>query len=328
MPKVFFSYARADSNPAQELEQRLIAKGVEVWRDQHSLYGGDRWPKRLGEAIADCDAALLLWSANSSASHFVEFEWTTALALKKTIIPCLLDEAGLPPALAAINGIACRKPDEALPKILAALPGEAQPQDAERRAQVIAQLQRVTATEPAAALAQARALFNQGSLTAGGNIIQSGGNVTINESRPYVPLLIAALAVVVIIALAAFYFASRAVPSPAQPVATPTVAETTYLRGQVDDADGNPISGAMVKIDEITGHPPMQTMTTSSGSFIIDKIPARIYDRVRVNVSKEGYVTMEGEAQYDRYVTLPGPLPTVKLRKHSPQHRNPSVRLN
>jgi hypothetical protein len=317
MPKAFISYARLDTKIVGELEQILTGRGIAVWHDQHGIYGGQQWPKIIGEAIADCDVVLLLWSAHSAASHFVEFEWTTALALRKTIIPCLLDETKLPPSLAAINGLTCRNLTEALPRILTALSGQRRPHDEARRAQVVTQLQRVTTTEPAEALAQARALFNQGSLHAGGHIIQSGGDVTINGSRHHITLLIAALAAVVIITLAAFYFyiVSRTGPTPPQPAPSPTVEETTYLRGQVEDGDGNPISGATVKIDEITGKPPMQTTTTSSGGFIINKIPARSGDRVRVYVSKEGYVTLQGEEKHDQYVTLPGPLPTIELRR-------------
>jgi hypothetical protein len=289
---------------------------VDVWRDQHSIYGGPQWPKEIGEAIADCDAVLLLWSSDSAASHFVEFEWTTALALKKTIIPCLLDETKLPPALAAINTIACRNATEAAPNILATLPDEPQSRGAERRSQVIAQLQRVTATEPEEALAQAQALLAQSNINVGGHLIQGGGDVqvTINESRRHTTTMLAALAVVAIIAVAAFYFASRAISPPVQPLPSPTLEETIKLAGQVDDIDGNPIAGATVKIDEITGHRSMETTTTSSGGFIIE-IPARIGDRVRVYVGKEGYICSEGEEKHNQYVPLPGPLPTVKLKK-------------
>jgi hypothetical protein len=317
MPKVFISYARVDIDRALELEHALIARNVDVWRDQHSIYGGQQWPKEIGEAIADCDAVLLLWSADSVASHFVEFEWTTALALKKTIIPCLLDETKLPPSLATINGIPYHNADEAAPEVLASLPDEPRSRGSERRSQVIAQLQRVTATEPEEALAQALALFSQININVGGHLIQGGGDaqVTINASRRYVTTTLAALAVVTIIAVAAFYFASRAISPSVQPLPSPTVEEATKLTGQVDDTDGNPIADATVKIDEITGHPSMEDKTTRSGGFIIDKIPARIGDRVRVYVSKDGYVTMQGEGKHDQYVTLPGRLPTVILRK-------------
>jgi hypothetical protein len=209
MPKVFISYARVEIDRALELEQVLIANGMDVWRDQHSVYAGEQWPKAIGEAIADCDAVLLLWSADSAASHFVEFEWTTALALKKTIIPCLLDNTGLPPALAAINNIDCRNVDEAGPLILAALPDESQPGGSQRRTQVIAQLERVTAAEPEEALAQARALFTQSNLNVGGHLIQGAAQAPISESRRHVTTILVALFVVVIIVLTAFYFASH-----------------------------------------------------------------------------------------------------------------------
>jgi hypothetical protein len=159
-----------------------------------------------------------------------------------------------------------------------------------------------------------RALFTQSNLTVGQHLIQGGHDVqvTINESRHHIPLILAMLAVVAIIALAAFYFVSRAT---SQSLHSPATEGTTKLTGQVDDTDGNPIAGATVKVDEITDHPSMQTTTTSSGGFIVGKIPASNGDRVRVYVSKEGYVSMEGVEKHDQYVTLPGPLPTVKLKR-------------
>ena len=88
MPNVFISYAREDLAVVQPLEQALIACGIGVWRDQESLYGGQQWPKAIGDAISAHDVLLLAWSKHAAASHFVEFEWTTAIALRKTILPC------------------------------------------------------------------------------------------------------------------------------------------------------------------------------------------------------------------------------------------------
>ena len=42
--------------------QDLRAHGITVWRDQDSLYGGQNWPKAIGEAIAAHDVLLLVWS--------------------------------------------------------------------------------------------------------------------------------------------------------------------------------------------------------------------------------------------------------------------------
>src|SRR5262245_43746691 len=140
MGQVFLSYARRDLPTLQPLLQNLVANGVTVWRDQDSLYGGQRWPKAIGEAIAAHDVLLLAWSQEAAASHFVEFEWNTALALQKSVLPCLLDQTPLPPALKAINGIDARLPHKALPKILDALQQPVKPSKAEQNARVITTL--------------------------------------------------------------------------------------------------------------------------------------------------------------------------------------------
>jgi hypothetical protein len=91
MPTVFMSYSWDDVGYAEQLEADLKGVGINVWRDQHKLYGGQLWPKELGEAIAAQDAVLLLWSGKTADTHFVEFEWSTAIALNIPIIPCLID---------------------------------------------------------------------------------------------------------------------------------------------------------------------------------------------------------------------------------------------
>lgn len=104
-PTVFISYSQDDLELVKIIHDKLSEKGIPVWRDQKSIYGGDTWPKILGEAIRDSDFVLLCWSQQAKSSYFVELEWTTTLALKKPIIPLLLDEAPLPPSLSSRNGI-------------------------------------------------------------------------------------------------------------------------------------------------------------------------------------------------------------------------------
>ena len=87
LPYVFISCAREDLAVVQPLEQALTASGIAVWRDQESLYGGQQWPKAIGDAISAHDVLLLAWSKHATASHFVEFEWTTAIALRRAIFP-------------------------------------------------------------------------------------------------------------------------------------------------------------------------------------------------------------------------------------------------
>ena len=102
---VFISYNRDDLSLIEPLEQALKAKGITVWRDQERVYGGDNWPKGIGEAIRDTDAVVLCWSEKASQSHFVEMEWSIALALKKVVIPYLVDNTHLHPSLVFLNGV-------------------------------------------------------------------------------------------------------------------------------------------------------------------------------------------------------------------------------
>src|SRR5262245_28882027 len=161
MVQVFLSYARRDLPTLQPLLQDLVAHGITVWRDQDSLYGGQQWPKAIGEAIAAHDVLLLVWSQKAAASHFVEFEWNTAVALQKSILPCLLDQTPLPPALRAIHGIDARLPHEALSKILHALQQPVTPQKPEQSARVITILEGITTTDPAEVVQTAKAMFTQ-----------------------------------------------------------------------------------------------------------------------------------------------------------------------
>jgi hypothetical protein len=177
MAQVFLSYARRDLPVLQPLLQDLVAHGVTVWRDQDSLYGGQHWPKAIGEAIATHDVLLLAWSQEAAASHFVEFEWNTALALQKSVLPCLLDQTPLPPALRAINSIDARLPHEALPKLLDALQQPVTPSKAEQKARVITTLGGITATDPAEVVQTAKAMFMQQGWHVQGNVYQAVGDI-------------------------------------------------------------------------------------------------------------------------------------------------------
>jgi tetratricopeptide (TPR) repeat protein len=170
MPTVFLSYSRKDLSRLKKLEAQLKAQPkISIWRDQGKIYGGQKWPKVLGEAIADQDVVLLAWSKHSAASHFVEFEWCTALALKKTIIPCLLDSTTLPPSLAGTQGIPVRD----IQGIIAVLIGAVPTEDAGRRAEVVSKLGQIKTTEPKEVLVEARSLFDQRGWVVQGNVIQA-----------------------------------------------------------------------------------------------------------------------------------------------------------
>jgi hypothetical protein len=100
LPKAFISYSHRDSQFVAELQAALTPAKFDVWRDVHSLRAGDRWPRKLGDAIAASPIFILIWSDGSATSDFVELEWTIAIALKRTICLIALDDTAVPPTLA------------------------------------------------------------------------------------------------------------------------------------------------------------------------------------------------------------------------------------
>jgi hypothetical protein len=148
MATVFVSYAREDLPAVQQLEQALAAQDITVWWDQASLYGGQQWPKAIGEAIAAHDVVLLIWSQAAAQSHFVEAEWNIAVALRKTVLPCVLDETPLPATLQAINHIDLSTGQDAVQTLLQAVQHAAANANREPDAQVVERLGQITDSDP------------------------------------------------------------------------------------------------------------------------------------------------------------------------------------
>jgi hypothetical protein len=176
--QVFISYARTDLDSVLEIESGLKAAGVLTWRDQEKLYGGQRWPKALGDAIAGQHGLLLFWSQAAAVSHFVEVEWCTAFAMRKPIIPCRLDDTAFPPALRAVQTVDCRQANEALPSLLRALDAlSVEAIEPGRTEAVLARLSRISTTEPAKVVDEVRSAFVQKGWTVQGNVYQVAGDL-------------------------------------------------------------------------------------------------------------------------------------------------------
>jgi len=161
MPTVFLSYAREDLEEAGRIAQQLTAAGMTVWRDQEQLHVGQTWPKALGEAIAASDALLLLWSSRAAASSFGELEWCTAVALRRMVLPCLLDQTPLPPSLAAIEAVPAAGIAAAARKFLATPAGETKSPDPSRTQRVVHHLAEIGGGAPEEVLQKAKAVFAQ-----------------------------------------------------------------------------------------------------------------------------------------------------------------------
>jgi hypothetical protein len=98
-PKVFISHSWEDKKLVQRLEHELKAAGVDVWVDHDELKAGDSLPQQISNALDWCNILLLIWSQSAKSSKWVELEWTSAIALRKTIIPCIFDKTPVPAIL-------------------------------------------------------------------------------------------------------------------------------------------------------------------------------------------------------------------------------------
>lgn len=311
-PGVFISYSRKDLQSAQNLGKIFQAEGLRVWCDQESIYAGEQWPKAIGQAIENESIFLLLWSKHSAESHFVEFEWNTALALKKTIVPVLLDNTPLPAALRAINGVFFEDTGNAIKKLLEML-AVSPPSPHRQNPQVIHELSQIKEKSIEAVLDRVKTTYQQQGWHVYGNVYQvSAGNILItspgtgaSDQNPkkwwekwqakvtFIILLLTLLTVVFEIPgkVKKFY---RGIFG--EPPATCT------LKGVVQDSKRIPVSGVVVKVDALPGQ---SIKSTGSGSFKFDKVPGRVGDSVRVTAYYNGRLVG------DEYVTLPGPVTII-----------------
>ncbi len=116
-PQIFISHAHENKPLVRRLERELKATGAEVWVDHSGVRLGENLPESLSQALATCNLFLLIWSNAASASHWVKLEWTSALSLQKTIIPCCLDETALPALLANLLYVDFRNEELGISKL-------------------------------------------------------------------------------------------------------------------------------------------------------------------------------------------------------------------
>ena len=300
MPRVFLSYARTDLRAVRPIEHALRRHGIAVWRDQESLYGGQQWPKAIGAAIAAHDCVVLVWSESAARSYFVEFEWNSAIALRKPILPCLLDDTPLPAALSGIHAIDATHLDEALPRILQALRRPVPPPDPGRRAEVIAQLGALPSTAPEEVVQTAKAIFAQHGWSVHGSVYQAGRDFHLTiappESTPaktiverwqtWVALCVGVLTMTTLAA---------DLPGTLQKLlgsGAPGVQVIEQpLRGMILDEHQRPVSGVDVFLPEFN----QGTTTDHRGLFTLH-VTAEEERPVRVIARKSGYVTRDSDA--------------------------------
>lgn len=115
MSIIFVSYGRAIQEKVRALTQDLEALGHEVWFDQ-ALAGGQAWWDQVLANIRACDVFVFALAPPSLESQACRLEYSYASDLGKLVLPVLVADGVatdlLPPALARIQYVDCRRQDK------------------------------------------------------------------------------------------------------------------------------------------------------------------------------------------------------------------------
>jgi hypothetical protein len=76
--KVFVSHSRSDEGFARELVSRLAAEGFKVWHGDE-VSPGDNWALKVGKALEESDAMVVLLSPDADKSDYVRRDIEYAL---------------------------------------------------------------------------------------------------------------------------------------------------------------------------------------------------------------------------------------------------------
>jgi hypothetical protein len=125
MATVFISYARQDRKRAEAIARLVEADGHSVWMDIESLVPGERFGKKIEEALESVSAVVVVWSRASVDSRWVIEEAELAARLEK-LVPVRIDDVELPVGLrsfhaADLSGWRGGRPDAHCQRLLAAL---------------------------------------------------------------------------------------------------------------------------------------------------------------------------------------------------------------
>jgi adenylate cyclase len=94
MARVFLSYAREDVETARKLAAALDAAGETVWWDRH-VHGGANFSTEIDRELKDAQAVVVLWSAASISSAWVQDEAAEGRDSGR-LVPAILDSVKPP----------------------------------------------------------------------------------------------------------------------------------------------------------------------------------------------------------------------------------------
>lgn len=94
MPQIFLSYASQDRPRAKAFAEALLDKGWSVFWDR-TIPPGRIFDQVIGEALAQAECVVVLWSKESVASNWVKDEISEA-SERGMLVPALIDDVALP----------------------------------------------------------------------------------------------------------------------------------------------------------------------------------------------------------------------------------------
>ncbi|MEZ4671176.1 MAG: toll/interleukin-1 receptor domain-containing protein [Anaerolineae bacterium] len=94
MSHLFISYSKRDLDFARYLRQLLVEQGFMVWMDETRLVPSEEWWPTIEKNIVSCAAFVVIMTADSQKSKWVERELLVAEEEKKPIFPVLLSGKG------------------------------------------------------------------------------------------------------------------------------------------------------------------------------------------------------------------------------------------
>jgi len=95
--RLFITYDHENVASIRQLVEILTAGGHEAWFDQQLLPGQD-WKQELERSIAACQAYVYALTRTSVGSEWCQWEFATAVRLRKGVIPVLLEKEVAAPA--------------------------------------------------------------------------------------------------------------------------------------------------------------------------------------------------------------------------------------
>ncbi len=118
MFKVFVSHSNEDNDETLLIAEALRRAGYGVWVDFENMRGGAAWLCEFQAGIERCDALVVVLSAASRQSSWVERECLYAFQLKKPMITALVANMLIPLHLVNIQYCDLRKRKPGIAKLL------------------------------------------------------------------------------------------------------------------------------------------------------------------------------------------------------------------